>query len=183
MVEIKKKRDFLREFIARFGTQTREEGWLLEYLVNSEYKLKDIVFVEELNPNFNGFKIYSAENKNGKFEYIYDGKSTADVSLLFSAIHNHKGVIYVQFDFEGKYKDELYLSLLEAPDDYYKQDKSNLTEKELEEVEELAETFIIRSHAGILRKKIDEALDIGDKELFMKLTDELNNYLKIHNIQ
>lgn len=184
MVDIKKKRDFLRDFVARFGTQTREERWLLEYLINSEYKLNNIIFVQELNRELNGFKIHAEASKNGKFEYLFEGKKSTDVSILFDAIHKSPDkVIYVEFEFEGKYNYQLYLDVVEAPKGYMRLDTSNLTEEELAQVDVIADTFIIHSQVGIMRNEIDAALDSKDEKLFMKLTNELNHYMSIHNLK
>lgn len=179
MVDIKKKRDFLREFMAKHNTQTKEERWLLTYLVESEYKLNKIKFVAKLPPKLNGFKVSAENMANGKFFAIIDGQKL-DVPALFKYIHNSLDKdIYFELDFIGKFSNADYLNLIEEAEDI-EDDTTDLPEEIINSLDGVLEEAGIVSYAATLRDRIDEALDNRNEALFMLLSAELNKLIAEH---
>jgi uncharacterized protein YpiB (UPF0302 family) len=100
---------------------------------------------------------------------------TTDAEKSFHDIRlNKEKDVYIQLNFKDKYKSKEYLGVLEE-NPFYKSDATGFEEQATHFLDYCLYEFKVNQ----LKNRIDEAIDAGDKELFMKLTDELSKIEKV----
>jgi uncharacterized protein YpiB (UPF0302 family) len=98
---------------------------------------------------------------------------TTDAEKSFHDIRlNRNEPVYIQLNFKNSHQSASYAAVLEEnpfmPQDYF------ITEKDQELAELVLQTSISNYQTQKLRRKIDRALDSGDRETFERLSEQLN---------
>lgn len=181
MVPVTAKKDFLRWFLKRYRLKRRECVWILNYLLSNEHLLTNVHFTDEAHHSPRAMIISTTEVDDVPFRFHKGTLMTADAEKSFHDLRLHpEEDMFIQLNFKNSHKCPEYASVAEEnpylPVDLQKK-KSNqqLAEKLLEE------SFTSTTN-DMLLKRIDEALDTGDRELFVSLTAMLNEMKKDKNV-
>ncbi|KAA0766425.1 YpiB family protein [Bacillus sp. SH5-2] len=154
-VLVEQKREFL-DFLLNCILKRGEEGFALLYTFKKYISFSNrIHFVENAKKYPYGIEI-SAEFSEGKMFAFYKPNSTGTEGI---AVYNHfngsDAPIYIQINFKGKYKEPLYMEVLEDDECSI---ETHIDGEDLDEINEL-----------IKYNLIDHALDTRNEELFRKL--------------
>jgi uncharacterized protein YpiB (UPF0302 family) len=152
----------------------RECVWILNYLLSHEELLQKVHFVEDAKYCPRAMVMSVTESAGIAFEFHKGEISNTDGEKAFHELRlNPNEEMYIQLNFPNVPPSLEYLSVLE--ENTFMSKYVSVNEKDAEIAEQLIEHVMKASHQSYLIKMIDEALDNGDKELFMELTSQLVN--------
>ncbi|GGC99482.1 ReoY family proteolytic degradation factor [Pontibacillus salipaludis] len=172
-VSVEDKKEFVRWFLNHFQLKRRESVWILNYLINHDSIMENVHFVEEARFCPRGIVISTHCVDEVPFRFYKDQIMTTDAEKSFHDIRlNRNEPVYIQLNFKNSHQSASYAAVLEEnpfmPQDYF------ITEKDQELAELVLQTSISNYQTQKLRRKIDRALDSGDKETFERLSEQLN---------
>lgn len=171
-VSLTEKREFVRWFLKRYQMKRRECVWILNYLLSHEELLQKVHFVEDAKYCPRAMVMSVTESSGVAFEFHKGAVAMADGEKAFHELRlNPNEEMYIQLNFPNVPPSLEYLSVLE--ENSFKPSYSTVNNKDAEIAEQLIEHVMKTSYQNNLIKMIDEALDNGDKELFMELTSQL----------
>lgn len=178
---VEEKRYFLSWLINHVSFSRREVGWIINYLINHEAILENIHFVENVRENDRGLRISDVTSQDEPLVLFIKSKAFTDSDQIFHEIRLHwKEPLYVECIFPNAWQNEWYLSVLED------NPAAKWNENVSPEVEEAIDQFISEEAQQVqiaeLYKQIDEALEAGDKETFIRLSDEVNELAENNKI-
>jgi uncharacterized protein YpiB (UPF0302 family) len=164
-----KKSDFMKWFLETHQLSKKEYTWLFNYLRSSDEMLDKVHFVDTFNENHKKRIVLHANcsNRPGYYEFYMNGIIGHDPEKTFHNIRRESEEhVYVCLHFKGKETCSEWNDVLEdSPEGFTG-------------FEVAAQLILDQSFDNYrimqLQKEIDKALDLGDKELFLKLTNELN---------
>jgi uncharacterized protein YpiB (UPF0302 family) len=170
-----KKREFIKWFLNNYQFKSRPSVWILNFLYSYEHLLEKVHFVEDASKTPRGIVITTRCVDDIPLRYYKNGTVITDEEKCFHDIRlNKEQDIYIELNFKDKYNHEEYWEVLE---------ENPFDEPDTSEFEEQAAHFLdyclYEFKVEQLKKRIDEAIDDGDKELFMKLANELSKVEKV----
>jgi uncharacterized protein YpiB (UPF0302 family) len=174
-VTVEQKKEFLRWFLSNYQLKRRECVWILNYLIANDKLMEKVHFVENANKTPRGIIMSTHCVNDVPLKYYKNGVMSTNAESCFHDIRlNRDEDIYIELNFKDKYNYEEYWEVLED-NPFDKPDTSEFEEHAVHFLDYCLYEFKVEQ----LKKRIDEAIDAGDKELFMKLTDELSKIEKI----
>lgn len=169
----KDKRIYLIWCMQHLKFPRRETYWLLDYLLNHPALLEHIHFVEDAAKTERGLILYTKPT-SAPMILTLEGQEFTDVDQIFHEIRLHwKQALYVEIIFEAQWQTPLYLGVLE--DNPAHSWNTTIDEDVLENVDESLREFADEAKKTELLDLIDDALEQGDEELFLKLSTQLKN--------
>lgn len=173
MVPVTAKQEFIRWFLKRYKLKRRECVWILNYLLSNEHLLANVHFTDEAHHCPRAMIISTTEVDSIPFRFYKGNLMTADAEKSFHDLRLHPDEkMFIQLNFRNSNTSPEYASVYEEnpflPDDPLTKMRDREIAKRL-----LEESFTAITKEMLLRK-IDEALDADDKELFISLTALLN---------
>ena len=178
-VTVEDKQVFIRYILKNHTLKRRECVWILNYLISHSEKLHNIHFTEEVHHCPRGIVMTTVNVDSIPFRFFKGNGMTADADRAFHDIRlNPNEKFYIQINFPNKYTCPEYAAVHEEnPHD------TIIDWKQIEGDRKVAEEFLNHMskqlHESALMLQIDEALDTGNKELFMQLTGELKTQIVI----
>lgn len=177
MVPVTAKKDFLRWFLKRYKLKRRECVWILNYLLSNEHLLTNVHFTDEVHHCPRAMIISTTEVDDVPFRFHKGTLMTADAEKSFHDLRLHRDQdMFIQLNFKNSNTSPEYAGVAEEnpylPVDLQKKKSDQQVAEKL-----LEESFTSTTN-DMLLKKIDEALDTGDRELFISLTAMLNEMKK-----
>jgi uncharacterized protein YpiB (UPF0302 family) len=177
-VTVDQKKEFIRWFLNNYQLRKREGVWILNYLLSNDKFLKKVHFVENANKTPRGI-IMTTHCVNdfplSSLRYYRNGEINTNAESCFHDIRlNRDDDLYVELNFKDKHNCKEYWEVLEE-NPFDEPDTSEFEEQAVHFLDYCLYEFKVEQ----LKKRIDEAIDDGDKELFMKLTDELGKIEKV----
>jgi uncharacterized protein YpiB (UPF0302 family) len=174
-VTVEQKKDFIRWFVGNYQLRRRECAWILSFLMSHDQLMEKVHFVENANKTPRGIIMATHCVNDVPLRYYKNGIMSTNAESCFHDIRlNRDEDIYIEFNFKDKYNHKEYWEVLE---------ENPFDDPDTSEFEEQAAHFLdyclYEFRVKRLKKRIDEAIDAGDKELFMKLTDELGKIEKV----
>lgn len=173
-ISILEKKDFLKWFLNSYQLKRRECAWLLNYLMSDDQLLEKVHFVENAEYCPKSLIISANDVDCIPFSFHKNQHVTMDAEKSFHDIRlNKEEEVYIQLNFKDAKKIPQYMAVLE--------DNPFIPiDQETEKIYSLFADLIIDQatynfEKNQLIKKIDEALDSGDKENFLKYTEMLAN--------
>jgi uncharacterized protein YpiB (UPF0302 family) len=167
-------------YLINFTLRRRECHWILNYLMGSDRHLDNLTFVDEGVPLTQFGLLITDNNTHKPCKFYYKGVTTDDMEKAFHAIRQSGQYekFYIQFDL--KLMDDERVKLLNTvQDNPHIPPTFTLSRK--------AEVFInsamYRFERERLHEQIDEALSVGNKELFLELTDKLKEVRNFESIE
>ncbi|KGX84088.1 hypothetical protein N783_19130 [Pontibacillus marinus BH030004 = DSM 16465] len=176
-VSVEDKKEFVRWFLNHYQLKRRESVWILNYLINHDTIMENVHFVEEARFCPRGIVISTHCVDEVPFRFYKDQIMTTDAEKSFHDIRlNRNEPVYIQLNFKSAHQCAQYAAVLVEnpfiPNDYF------ITEKDQEVAENVLKTSISEYQTKKLMEQIDQALDSGDQERFLELSQQLNQLQK-----
>lgn len=176
LIDVKEKKNFLTWMVNHVSFSRREVFWILNYLANHEAILHNVRFVEGANLTRRGLQITDLSYEGEPMKLFLDGKEFTDTDQIFHEIRlNWKNPLYVECLFENAWQTKEYLAIIEdnplaSWEDAISEESTELIEHYFQEKEQAAKL-------SMLYQQIDQALEEGDKDAFLELSDEVNRMI------
>ena len=180
LIDVKEKKNFLTWMVNHVSFSRREVFWILNYLANHEAILSNVHFVEGANQANRGLQISDLSFDGEPMKLFLEGKEFTDTDQIFHEIRlNWKRPLYVECLFENAWQTKEYLMVLE--DNPFASWNDSISEEDLELVEQYLKEKEQAAHLKMLYLQIDQALEKGDKDAFLELSDEVNREILSKN--
>jgi uncharacterized protein YpiB (UPF0302 family) len=162
-VSVGEKKQFVRWFLGSYKLKRRECIWILNYLLSNDELLEKTHYCPR------AMVMSTTESKEIPFQF-YKGKlMTADAEKSFHDLRLHpEEALYVQLNFPSIPPVPLYLAVLEENPHLPK--GAVVSEQDRLLAEQVLKESLSSYQVETILKKIDEALDAGDKERFYELS-------------
>ncbi|MGX7125559.1 YpiB family protein [Enterococcus viikkiensis] len=173
MIEVAEKREFLVWLINNVSFQRREVIWILNYLINHEAILRNVHIVEGALNTKRGIVFRDITQREDSMVLTVEGQQFTNSDQIFHEIRLHwQQPLYLECVFPNSWQNAQYLLVLEDnPENSW---NDTVSEEIVLEVENYLKRQEKEAQADLLKKQIDLALEDGDKESFLILSDELN---------
>lgn len=170
-VSVLEKKVFLRWFLKRYQMKKNECKWILNYLLSHDEILEKLHFVEEAHYCPSSMVMSVKEAGGVPFRFYKGVDMSSDATKAFHHIRlNPSEEMYIQLNFPG-FTGVEHIGVLEEnphmPNGLYRNDK------DAELANQLIEHVMNLSKEEAFNRMINEALDTGNKGLFMELTSQL----------
>jgi uncharacterized protein YpiB (UPF0302 family) len=167
------KRLFLNWLVNHVSFKRREVLWILNYLANHETILKNVHFVENVQATTRGLKVVDIKSTEEPIMLFIEQQTFTDTDQIFHEIRMHwNKPLYMECVFPDSWQVESYLQVLE--DNPFAKWNDSIPEEVIQSIEQFFEEEELTSQIAKLNSQIDQALEAGDKDNFIVLTDEVN---------
>ncbi|MFB1049322.1 ReoY family proteolytic degradation factor [Paraliobacillus sp. JSM ZJ581] len=171
-VSVQDKKTFIKWFLQHYQLKKRESVWILNYLTNHEALLAQVHFIREARYCPRGIVISTHCSNDVPFRFYKNHIVTTDAEKSFHDIRlNRSDPIYIQLCFENAHQNVNYVAVLEdnpyLPDDFF------ITKQEKKLAKDVLEYTLYEAQKKYLRKKINQALDMKDEDLFKQYAHQL----------
>lgn len=174
MVPVAAKKDFVRWFLKRYKLKRRECVWILNYLLSQEHLLENVHFTDEAHYCPRAMVMSTTDSDSIPFRFYKGNLMTADAEKSFHDLRLHPDdKMYIQLNFTNNHTCPQYASVRE--ENPFLPAYLQVSERDKQIAEQLLEESISKITTDNLMKKVDEALDANDKELFITLSDMLKD--------
>lgn len=169
MVSVAAKKEFVRWFLKRYKLKRRECVWILNYLLSHEQLLENIHFTDEAHYCPRAMVISTTQSESIPFRFYKGNLMTADAEKSFHDLRLYEDEkMYVQLNFPNNHSCPNYASVRE--ENPFLPSYLQVSETDRLIAERLVKESIASMTQEVLRKRIDEALDMNDKEGFITLS-------------
>lgn len=173
MIDVADKRDFLVWLINNVSFQRREVIWILNYLINHEAILKNIHIVEQADKTPRGLIFRDASQPEDSMILTISGQPFTSSDQIFHEIRLHwQQPLYLECIFPNSWQNPQYLSVLE--DNPAVPWNEVVSPEIIQEVELYMAKEAQTAQLQHLYQQIDEALEKGEQEAFLELSEEIN---------
>lgn len=167
-----KKKMFLQYFLENYELKNIDCEWLLEHLSEKEHYLENIHFVANVSNYPKG--IVLSTNCSEKISFLFHKRHlfSTEVDRAFHEIRFHRNEpMFIQINFSESKTNPLYQQILS--------DDLSIIDKDIyiKQLIKSTKYTLHKSKVIFLKKQIDQALDKGDKKLFIKLTNNLKKMM------
>lgn len=177
MIELAEKKKFINWLIQSVSLKSREAYWILNYLLNHEFLLNKVVFVEDALFTPRGLVITDQTISGSGIEMVKQGIKIEDANQIFHEIRlNRKETLFFEVKFEGMYQSKYFLSVLEE-NEYQPMDET-LKETIDNELNTYFKNEDVKYQLDTLLKEINQALEKEDKALFLSLSEKYQELKK-----
>ncbi|KXH82014.1 ReoY family proteolytic degradation factor [Sporosarcina sp. HYO08] len=174
MVPVAAKKDFVRWFLKRYKLKRRECVWILNYLLSQEHLLENVHFTDEAHYCPRAMVMSTTDSDSIPFRFYKGNLMTADAEKSFHDLRLHPDdKMYIQLNFPNNHTCPQYASVRE--ENPFLPTYLQVSERDKQIAEQLLEESISKMTAANLMKRVDEALDANNKELFITLSDMLKD--------
>lgn len=179
-ISVIEKKDFLKWFLNHYQLKRRECAWLLNYLMSDDQLMEKVHFVENAEYCPKSLIISANDVDSIPFSFHKRQHVTMDAEKSFHDIRLNKDEeIYIQLNFKDAKKNPQFVAVLED-------NPFSPIDKDTEKIYSLFADLIIdqanyRFKKHQLNEKINRSLDEGDKDSFLKYTEELNKLKALKN--
>lgn len=172
-INVKEKKAFLNWLVNHVKFKQREILWILNYLANHEAILANVHFVEQADKTERGIKIRDASMPGSSLTLYLKGKTFTDSEQIFHEIRlNWKDTLYFECLFEDSWQNSYYLSILE--DNPFAPWNEHVSPEVKNEIDSYFEQLEVKRQVSLLYRQIDKALEDGNQDAFIELSEELN---------
>ena len=167
------KKNFISWFVSNHALKRREALWILNYLLNHELLLKQIHFVEKVDCTPKGMWFSTDKAPDESFYFYKAGTRFNNPEQAFHDIRlNWKEECYIEMEFEDSYLTMVKFGILEK-NPFYEEESSS--DEEVHQALAEIQTDVLKQE---ILTQIDQALETGNQELFIKLTEQLKEFEK-----
>ncbi|TRM12566.1 YpiB family protein [Lentibacillus cibarius] len=172
-VSVQDKKSFIQWFLNHYQLKKRESVWILNYIINHKNLLKNIHFVREAKYCPRGLIMTSHCSEEVPFRFYKKQLVTTDAEKSFHDIRmNQNEPLYIQLNFNKSHQNSYYAAVLVEnpfiPDDYF------ITQQDRDAAKKILDLTVHEYQRTALKRKIDCALDEGDRQTFFELVEQLN---------
>lgn len=173
-IMLEEKKVFLAWFLDRYQLKRRESMWILNYLLNHDIVLNHVHFVENAKETSRGILMSTIGDNREAFEFYKEGQLFDNPEQAFHEVRlNWHSPLYIELFFADAFKSEEYLAVLED-NPYYKWNET-IPEETLKDAEKGLNFFLMNERRMNILFQIDKSLEGEDRDLFLSLSEELNN--------
>ncbi|WP_159721873.1 YpiB family protein [Enterococcus sp. CSURQ0835] len=173
MIDVAEKREFLVWLINNVSFKRREVIWILNYLINHEAILKNVHITEQVDVTKRGLLLRDITQKDDAMTLFIQGQAFHNSDQIFHEIRLHwQQPLYLECSFPNAWQNERYLSVLEDNPEASWNDQ--VSESIVSEVEAYLALEELEAKIKLVYHQIDTALENGDHEAFLELSDEVN---------
>lgn len=175
-VSLNEKKFFLQWCLKNLRFSRQEIYWLLNYLCEHPMLLENIHFVEGARFCSRGLTI-EEKNVNLPIYLVLDNKEFTDSTQIFHEIRFHwKKPLFMEIKFTNAWTVPEYVGVLEDnPENSWNE---NLDPEISKKVNESLEKIAQEDNVNLLKKQIDQALEKGEEEKFISLSEQLKILMK-----
>lgn len=179
MVSLIQKKKFLKWFLMNKKLKSREGIWIINYMLSKNDFLERVHFVESVTHAPTGLMLSSIEVHNTSFSFNSGTKTSINPDMSFMELRKNTGEpIYLDLQFKDRYSNELFLSVLEEAT-FHSPEHTNVSRKEIQNIDSFLGEFVVSNKIHSLEKEINIALEQGDKDKFLVLTEEYNQIMSM----
>ncbi|KAF1298083.1 hypothetical protein BAU15_09550 [Enterococcus sp. JM4C] len=181
-IDVQQKKKFLNWFVNHGTFSRREVLWILNYLANHDAILNNVHFVEAADKTKRGLQIRDINQAGEPIQLYIDGQSFTDSDQAFHEIRlNWKEPLYLECLFDEAWQTAEFLSIIE--DNPFAKWNERVNPELVEEIDEYFEEEKRQAKLQLLYSQIDLALEKGDKEAFLELSNEVNQLILLSSEQ
>ncbi|MCD1023516.1 YpiB family protein [Enterococcus sp. SMC-9] len=176
-IDVKEKKNFLNWFVTHASFSRREVCWILNYLANHEAILNNVHFVENADTTSRGLQIRDLTVQGDPIKLFISGKVFDDSDQIFHEIRlNWKDALYIECLFDNAWDNPGYLSILE--DNPFMKWNENIDPDIIDSIDQFLFEEEQTARIKQLYQEIDAALEKGDEETFLRLSEAVNKELE-----
>lgn len=176
-IDVADKKKFLTWLITHEFFVRREVSWILNYLLTHDAILKQVHFVENAQHTPRGLCVRSSSVSDQSITLYLDDRTYQDSDQIFHEIRfNWKSALYIECIFPKPWENPLYMAVLE--DNKFHKWNDNLDATMVDRVDTYFKQNALESQIQALYEEIDEALESGNQEQFIMLTNQVNALLE-----
>jgi uncharacterized protein YpiB (UPF0302 family) len=177
-VSVYEKKNFIKWFLKNFQLKRREGVWILNYLLTDDRLLSNVHFVEEAHYCPRAIVMSSVDHQGIPFRYYKGNVMTNDAEKSFHDLRmNGHDQVYIQLNFPNVPPHMNYIAVLEQNPHMPRQ--LTITEHDRLTAESVLDDSLYKYQQQKLYDQIDAALDAGNKELFLQLSNELQDMQQV----
>lgn len=166
------KKTFIKWFLKNYQLKRREGVWILNYLLTDDELLKNVHFVEDAHFCPRAIVMSSVDHRGIPFRYYKGNVMTNDAEKSFHDLRmNTTDEVFIQINFTNVPPQMNYIAVLEQ--NPHVPPNMSSTEYDRITAQAMIDDSLFQYQLQTLLQQIDEALDAGDKELFFKLSEAL----------
>lgn len=174
-INVQEKKKFLNWLVSTVSFSRREVSWVLNYLANHEAILTNVHIVEGVMQTDRGLSVRSTEIGGEPFVLTIQNQTFYDIDQIFHEIRmNWKQPLYLECIFPNPWEKPLYLAVLE--DNPFERWNDHVDEEVQKNVTEYLDKEAMQLKIEKLYRQIDLALENGDRDAFLELSDEVNRF-------
>ncbi|MEE1132712.1 MAG: ReoY family proteolytic degradation factor [Caryophanon sp.] len=171
-VSVDEKRVFVEWFLRNHQLKRRECVWILNYLLSDEAILERVHFTDEAHYCPRAMVMSTTDTPGIPFRFYKGNIMTSDAEKSFHDLRLHDDeAIYIQLNFQNVPPSTEYLAVLEENPYMPQSRQSNQHDRIV--AEQLVNESLHHFQEEKLLVEIDEALDRGDKNRFIELSQLL----------
>lgn len=170
VITVADKKQFIKWFLERYELRNPEAEWLLQYLASNDQLLAKVHFTEQFKNAHKSLLMSTTCVQMTGFKFYKNKRVTSDVEKAFLDVHSHpEEDVYVTLYYRQRSDCVHYLQVIESVQEPVR--KTTPTDILMElQVDLLLDHIENIHHMKQLKIAIDQALDEGDRETFMKLS-------------
>jgi len=174
-VTVSEKKKWITRFLKNYYSATKENVTFLNELLTSDTLLEKVKFVEDATKCPRGIVIRSS-NATGlftrSFEYYANGVASTNHNKAFNNLLHENQLFYMQLEFKDINKHLEFYDVIEN-NPYAKENEHKLSDDQIEYINSMMNYSLEQFKLKQLKDRIDKALDVRDKRLFLKLSSRL----------
>lgn len=180
-IDVEEKKHFLNWMVNHVSFSRREVFWILNYLANHEAILNNVHFIEEADQSKRGLQIRDLSNGGEPLKLFLQGKEFTDTDQIFHEIRlNWKEPLYVECFFENAWQNPDYMAILE--ENPFVSWEDTVSDENKEKISRYFLEKEYESELNVLYAQIDHALESGDRDSFLELSNEVNQRIFQHTL-
>lgn len=171
------KKEFLKYFIKRYKLKRRECVWILNYLTSHEHLLESVHFTDEAHYCPKAMVMSTTSSESIPFRFYKGNLMSADADKAFNDLRLYDDEkVYIQLNFPNSEASPEYASVRE--ENPFLPSYLQVNEKDKELANQMVNYLTDKMIENAFQKRVDEALDSGDKEMFMKVMIEMGEKVR-----
>lgn len=181
-ISVGDKKCFIRWFRDNCELKNRHGGWILDYLLQNDYLLINVHFVNDVSHYPKGILMTGLYSDGVDFRFHKNHVITNDIEKSFHDIRLHPNErMYIQINCNQTKGNTIYTSILE--DQFFAHENKKTIRQDQEVAEQILQQTKFAFEKKNLQNKIDKALEEKNKDEFIKLSQKWNDLIEISNIK
>ena len=172
-VSLSEKKKFLTWLVNTVPFGRREVLWILNYLLTHDAILNNVHFVENVEKTDRGIRVVADGLGKEPLLLFIQAQEFTDPEQIFHEIRmNWRKALYLECVFPEAWQKSQYLSVLE--DNPFAPWNEQVDQEVARAIDQYFKQEEQTQRMALLKAQIDDALETGNKEAFLELSDELN---------
>ncbi len=177
VITVTDKKQFIKWFLERYELRNPEAEWLLQYLASNDQLLAKVHFTEQFKNSQKSLLMSTTCVQMTGFKFYKNKRVTSDVEKAFLDVHSHpEEDVYITLYYKERSDCVHYAAVIETTQEPIR--KATPTDILIGlQVDLLLDHIEQTHHIKRLLTSINQALDEGDRDVFMELSARYKAYL------